>query len=68
MADITEKMREARLRCFGHVMRWKEEQPARIAMEMKVKGTSRGRSKMRWRECIEKDMKRKEVEKEDAAD
>ena len=58
------KMREASLRWFGHVMRWKKEEPARIAME----GTSRGRSKMRWRECVEIDVKRKGVEKEDAAD
>ena len=69
MTDITEKMREVRLRWLGHVMRQKEEEPARIAMEMEVKGTrSRGRPKMRWRECIAKDMKRKGVEKEDAAD
>ena len=36
-------------------MRRKEEEPARIAMEMEVEGTrSRDRQKMRWRECIEK--------------
>ena len=38
-------------------------------MEMEVKGTkSRGRPKMRWGEFVEKDIKRKGVEKEDAAD
>ena len=46
VADITEKTREARLRWFEHVMRRKEEESSRIAMEMEVEGTrSRGRPK-----------------------
>ena len=38
MADIVDKMREAHLRWFGHMLRREGDEPAKMASEMKVEG------------------------------
>ena len=44
VVDIAEKMREARLRWFGHVERSEPEEPASMAMKLEIEGSRmRGR-------------------------
>ena len=46
--DITEKVREARLRWYGHVARRDEREPVRDIMELETKeNRGRGRAKKR---------------------
>ncbi|KAK6734032.1 hypothetical protein RB195_017667 [Necator americanus] len=46
---ITEKMKEARLRWFGHVLRREEDSVAKTALKLDVSGVRpRGRPKIRW--------------------
>ena len=49
VACITDKVREARLRWFGHVQRREEEDCVRKILEADVRGQrSRGRQRKRW--------------------
>ena len=60
-------MKEARLRWFGYVKR--SDSYIKIAYEMEVIGQrSRGRQKIRWSDCLTKDMQEKKLKKEDAMD
>ncbi|XP_056112726.1 uncharacterized protein LOC130089448 [Rhinichthys klamathensis goyatoka] len=70
VAPITEKMREARLRWYGHVIRSEEESVARRALRLSPEGKSerRGRPKKRWMDRIKEDMKYIDVAPEDALD
>ena len=50
--DITEKVREARLR-YGHLARRDETEPIRDIMELETKGNrGRGRPKKNWMDCV----------------
>ena len=52
MIDITEKVREARLR-YGHLARRDETEPIRDIMELETKGNrGRGRPKKNWMDCV----------------
>ena len=65
--DIAEKMREARLRWFGHVQRKEAEEPARMAMEFEVEGSRmRGRPRKRWRDVVEGDQRKRGLRRGDA--
>ncbi|EYC31903.1 hypothetical protein Y032_0003g1295 [Ancylostoma ceylanicum] len=67
VAPITDKMREARLRWFGHVCRREEESVARTALNLNVKGTEpRGRPKTRWLDCVKADMAEVQLTTRDA--
>jgi len=67
--NIVEKVREARLRWFGHLQRAEEEHPAKTVMNHHVHGNrGRGRPKKRWRDNITEDMKMLHLKKEDAED
>ena len=67
MADIVEKMREARLRWMGHVLRRGVDLPCRVALEFEVEGNrGRGRPRRRWRECLNRDMEMRRLEEKDA--
>ncbi|GJZ56859.1 hypothetical protein Tco_0612353 [Tanacetum coccineum] len=55
---IIDKMREGRLRWFGHVKRRPQSAPVRRVEAMVVKGSRRrGRPKLRWEDRIKLDMK-----------
>ncbi|EYC26019.1 hypothetical protein Y032_0011g1515 [Ancylostoma ceylanicum] len=57
VAPITAKMREARLRWYGHVLRSDASLVAKSAMNTTVEGrTLRGRPKIRWLDRIKDDM------------
>ena len=67
VADIVEKMREARLRWMGHVLRREVDEPSRVALEFEVEGNrGRGRPRRRWRECLKKGMEMRGLEETDA--
>ena len=56
--EIGDKIRQGRVKWYGHVMRREDEYVGRQAMEMEVKGQrGRGRPKMRWKDNITRDMK-----------
>ena len=55
-------MREARLRCYGHVARRDEGEPVRDIMELEIKGNrGRGRPKKRWMDSVKEDLNVKEL-------
>ena len=67
--DIIEVLRRSRLRWFGHVSRREEDHVLRRAMEMEVEGRRpRGRPRMRWRGCVEEDMGKMNIRREDVYD
>nr|GFA66423.1 hypothetical protein [Tanacetum cinerariifolium] len=56
--SIIDKMREGRLRWFGHVKRRPETAPVRRVEAMLVEGSRRrGRPKIRWEDRLKQDMK-----------
>ncbi|GKC62912.1 polyprotein, partial [Tanacetum coccineum] len=56
--SIIDKMREGRLRWFGHVKRRPETAPVRRVEAMLVEGSRRrGRPKLRWEDRLKQDMK-----------
>ncbi len=60
MGEITKKVQERRLKCYGHVIRREEHYVGRRAMEMKVQGRrERGRPKRRWLDKVKDDIKEK---------
>ena len=62
VAPIGDKMRENRLRWFGHVMRREESEVVRTVMNMNVEERrGRGRPKKRWIIHVRTDMKDKGV-------
>jgi len=57
VACITDKVREARLRWFGHVQRREEEDCVRRILEADVRGQrSRGRQRKRWIDVVKYNM------------
>ncbi|EYC35602.1 hypothetical protein Y032_1016g3399 [Ancylostoma ceylanicum] len=65
VAPINDKMRKARLRWFGHVLRREGGSVAKTALE--VKGTRpRGRPKTRWLDCVKSDMAEVQLTTKDA--
>ena len=70
VADIKLKMREARLKWFGHVERREEGRGVKRAMQMEVDGSRRrrGRPKKRWIDGVTKDMEEVKVTREEAVD
>ena len=66
MANISEKIREARLRWLGHVQR---NTVAMSTWKMEVGGHRKlGRPKLTWRDVIRKDTKEAGVKVEEAQD
>lgn len=69
VAAISEKLRESRLRWFGHVARAPASSVVQTAMQLEVPGMRpRGRPKMRWRDTINDDLRRTHLSEEDASD
>ncbi|VDP10139.1 unnamed protein product [Heligmosomoides polygyrus] len=58
VAPIADKMREARLRWYGHVLRGKEDSVRKIGFNFEVIGKRpRGRPKQRWSDTLHMDLK-----------
>ncbi|VDP54822.1 unnamed protein product [Heligmosomoides polygyrus] len=58
VAPIADKMREARLRWYGHVLRGKEDSVRKIGLNFEVIGKRpRGRPKQRWLDTLHADLK-----------
>jgi hypothetical protein len=69
VAPIQQKMREARLRWFGHVARASGDSVAGRALEINPEGRRRrGRPRKRWQDCLREDMRVVGLRPEDAAD
>jgi len=69
VAPITEKMRQARLRWYGHVMRRGEEAVVRTALRLEPAGRRpRGRPKKRWLDRINEDLRIVNLQPDDALD
>ena len=69
IAPIADKMRESRLRWYGHVQRQDPEQVAKTAWELEIDGVRpRGRPKMRYIDTVKKDMVEVGLREQDAKD
>jgi hypothetical protein len=65
---ITNKVREARLRWYGHVERASEDDSIKRVMRVDVKGRrSRGRQKKRWMDAIKQDFELLNLKREDTS-
>ena len=57
------RLAKSRMKWVGHVERMKKDRLPRIAYVHQEKGKrKRGRPPMRWRDCIERDMRKAELE------
>ena len=63
VVEVSKKVQEARLRWYGHLKRRVgEDHVARDAMEMEIVGQRRrGRPKLTWSDCINGDMREKNL-------
>src|SRR6218665_1263644 len=69
VACITDKVREARMRWYGHVLRMEDGCCIKRIMNAEVYGRrNRGREKKRWRDNIQEDLKTLKLKKGDADD
>ena len=69
VVSVTDKVRQGRLRWFGHVERRDEGDWVSACRDMSVVGKrGRGRGRKTWNECIVDDMKKMELRREDAQD
>ncbi|XP_068224318.1 uncharacterized protein [Palaemon carinicauda] len=65
--EISKKVQEGRLRCYGDLMRRDEDHVGRHTMEMEVQGRRRrGRPSKRWRDCVRGNLKEKGVDEAEA--
>ncbi|VDP04339.1 unnamed protein product [Heligmosomoides polygyrus] len=56
-APIQLKMREQRLRWYGHVLRRPEDHPTRLALDFEAPGKRpRGAPRKRWKDVIKRDL------------
>ena len=69
VAPITEKMREARLRWYGHTLRASPTSLAQTGLNVDVAGSRpKGRPKQRWLDTLHADMKATQLHADLAAD
>jgi hypothetical protein len=63
VVNISDKMRECRLRWLGHVVRRDERNQIRRVWELEVDGKRpRGRPKLRWKDVVRKDMSDRKID------
>ncbi len=65
--DFSAKLREARLRWWGHLIQSEATCVGRRMMELEVgkRKRARGRQKRRWIDCVKEDMEMAGVKRED---
>ena len=69
VTEIVEKVRETRMRWYGHVQRMENTDEVKTTMEKAVQGRRRRRRpRKRWIDCIRKDLKDLRLDPEDALD
>ena len=67
VGEISKKVRESRLKWYGHVLRRKDEYVGKRVMAMEVSGKRRrGRRKRRWLYSIRNELLERELSREDA--
>ena len=67
VGSIVSKLRESRLRWFGHVERREENHVTKRVMNMELPGSRRrGRPKKRWIDCVNEDMRELGLSREEA--
>ncbi|KAK3894199.1 hypothetical protein Pcinc_002033 [Petrolisthes cinctipes] len=60
--EISKKVQERRLQWYGHVMRREENNIAKKVMNIEVEGRrKRGRPRRRWKDCVDEDLKEKNL-------
>ncbi|VDP04426.1 unnamed protein product [Heligmosomoides polygyrus] len=69
VAPIADKIHEARLRCYGHVLREKQDSARKIGLELEVsRKRPRGRPKQRWSDTLHMNVKVTGVHPDQAQD
>jgi hypothetical protein len=69
VAPITDKLKETRLRWYGHVQRREEDHLVKRAMDLVVEGKRpRGRPNLRWMDKIKAELKESGLTERDALD
>ncbi|EYC37749.1 hypothetical protein Y032_0768g2191 [Ancylostoma ceylanicum] len=69
VAPITDKLRQARLRWYGHVLRADNDSVAKIGFNLSVTGKrSKGRPKQRWMDTLHVDLKAVDMHLDQAHD
>ncbi|VDO96393.1 unnamed protein product [Heligmosomoides polygyrus] len=69
VASIADKLREARLRWYGHVLRANDDAVCKIGLNLEVPGKRpRGRPKQRWLDTLHMDLKLAGVHPDQAFD
>ncbi len=69
VVSVSNRVRQGRLRWFGHVERKDEGDWVSACRDMSVAGErGRGRSRKTWKECIADDMRKMKLRREDAQD
>ena len=69
VSSIQEKVREIRLRWYGHMQRMEENNEVRAVGAMRVPGKRpRERPRARWVDCVQRNMQALRITPEDAQD